>query len=89
MIVDNMEIENIYSLKPGFIGQIRLKNGNEYYGIVDYLDYCDGGVRLIDGYVYEVTIVGTVQKHFEEVFIKEEDVLCCMDKRPIIVYKND
>lgn len=85
-MIDNRELENIYSLKHGTTAMIVLLRGDVYVGQVDIIDYHDETITLIDGYVYENTIRGTIQNYFNEVTIKEGDVLCCMDKSPLIVY---
>lgn len=85
-MIDNRELENIYSLKHGTTAMIVLLRGDVYVGQVDIIDYNDETITLIDGYVYENTIRGTIQNYFNEVTIKEGDVLCCMDKSPLIVY---
>lgn len=85
-MIDNRELENIYSLKHGTTAMIVLLRGDVYVGQVDIIDYNDETITLIDGYVYENTIRGTIQKYFNEVTIREGDVLCCMDKSPLIVY---
>lgn len=85
-MIDNRDLENIYNLKHGTTAMIVLLRGDVYVGQVDIIDYNDETITLIDGYVYENTIRGTIQKYFNEVTIKEGDVLCCMDKSPLIVY---
>ena len=85
-IIDNREIENMYSLKAGNVAHINLKRGDIYIGVIDYIDYSQSTIVLKDGFKYEVTVAGTVQKYFSEVTIHEEDVLCCTDKSPLIVY---
>ncbi len=85
-MIDNRELENIYSLKHGTTAMIVLLRGDVYVGQVDIIDYNDETITLIDGYVYENTIRGTIQNYFSEATIKEGDVLCCMDKSPLIVY---
>lgn len=85
-MIDNRDLENIYNLKPGTTAMIVLLRGDVYVGQVDIIDYNDETITLIDGYVYENTIRGTIQKHFNEATIKEDEVLCCMDKSPLIVY---
>ena len=85
-MIDNRDLENIYNLKHGTTAMIVLIRGDVYVGQVDIIDYNDETITLIDGYVYENTIRGTIQKYFNEVTIKEGDVLCCMDKSPLIVY---
>lgn len=85
-MIDNRDLENIYNLKPGTTAMIVLIRGDVYVGQVDIIDYNDETITLIDGYVYENTIRGTIQKYFNEVTIREGDVLCCMDKSPLIVY---
>lgn len=85
-MIDNRDLENIYNLKPGTTAMIVLLCGDVYVGQVDIIDYNDETITLIDGYVYENTIRGTIQKYFNEVTIKEDEVLCCMDKSPLIVY---
>ena len=85
-MIDNRDLENIYNLKPGTTAMIVLLRGDVYVGQVDIIDYSDETITLIDGYVYENTIRGTIQKPFNEATIKEGDVLCCMDKSPLIVY---
>lgn len=85
-MIDNRDLENIYNLKPGTTAMIVLLRGDVYVGQVDIIDYNDETITLIDGYVYENTIRGTIQNYFNEVTIKENEVLCCMDKSPLIVY---
>lgn len=85
-MIDNRDLENIYNLKHGTTAMIVLLRGDVYVGQVDIIDYHDETITLIDGYVYENTIRGTIQKYFNEVTIREGDVLCCMDKSPLIVY---
>ena len=85
-MIDNRDLENIYNLKPGTTAMIVLLRGDVYVGEVDIIDYNDETITLIDGYVYENTIRGIIQKHFTEATIKENEVLCCMDKSPLIVY---
>lgn len=85
-MIDNRDLENIYNLKPGTTAMIVLLRGDVYVGQVDIIDYNDETITLIDGYVYENTIRGTIQKYFNEANIKEDEVLCCMDKSPLIVY---
>ena len=85
-MIDNRDLENIYNLKPGTTAMIVLLRGDVYVGQVDIIDYNDETITLIDGYVYENTIRGTIQNYFSEAIIREEDVLCCMDKSPLIVY---
>lgn len=85
-MIDNRELENIYSLKHGTTAMIVLLRGDVYVGQVEVKDYHDESITLIDGYVYENTIRGIIQKYFNEATIREDDVLCCMDKSPLIVY---
>lgn len=85
-MIDNRDLENIYNLKHGTTAMIVLLRGDVYVGQVDIIDYHDETITLIDGYVYENTIRGTIQNYFSEVTIKEGDVLCCMDKSPLVVY---
>lgn len=85
-MIDNRELENIYNLKHGTTAMIVLLRGDVYVGQVDIIDYHDEAITLIDGYVYENTIRGTIQNYFSEVTIREGDVLCCIDKSPLIVY---
>ena len=85
-MIDNRNLENVYNLKPGTTAMIVLIRGDVYVGQVDIIDYNDETITLIDGYVYENTIRGTIQKPFNEVTIEEDKVLCCMDKSPLIVY---
>lgn len=85
-MIDNRDLENIYNLKPGTTAMIVLLRGDVYVGQVDIIDYNDETITLIDGYVYENTIRGTIQNYFSEATIKENEVLCCMDKSPLIVY---
>lgn len=85
-MIDNRDLENIYNLKHGTTAMIVLLRGDVYVGQVDIIDYNDESITLIDGYVYENTIRGTIQKYFNEATIKENEVLCCMDKSPLIVY---
>lgn len=85
-MIDNQYLENIYNLKPGTTAMIVLLRGDVYVGEVDIIDYNDETITLIDGYVYENTIRGIIQKHFTEATIKENEVLCCMDKSPLKVY---
>lgn len=85
-MIDNRDLENIYSLKHGTTAMIVLLRGDVYVGQVDIIDYNDETITLIDGYVYENTIRGTIQNYFSEITIRESDVLCCMDKSPLIVY---
>lgn len=85
-MIDNRDLENIYNLKPGTTAMIVLLPGDVYVGQVDIIDYNDETITLIDGYVYENTIRGTIQNYFNEATIKENEVLCCIDKSPLIVY---
>lgn len=85
-MIDNRDLENIYNLKYGSTAMIVLLRGDVYVGEVDIIDYNDETITLIDGYVYESTVRGIIQKHFTEATIKEGDVLCCMDKSPLKVY---
>lgn len=85
-MIDNRNLENVYNLKPGTTAMIVLIRGDVYVGQVDIIDYNDETITLIDGYVYENTIRGTIQNYFSEITIREGDVLCCMDKSPLIVY---
>lgn len=85
-MIDNRDLENIYNLKPGTTAMIVLLRGDVYIGQVDIIDYNDETITLIDGYVYENTIRGTIQNYFSEATIKENEVLCCIDKSPLIVY---
>lgn len=85
-MIDNRDLENIYNLKPGTTAMIVLLRGDVYVGQVDIIDYNDETITLIDGYVYENTIRGIIQNYFSEATIKEDEVLCCMDKSPLIVY---
>lgn len=85
-MIDNRDLENIYNLKPGTTAMIVLLRGDVYVGQVDIIDYNDETITLIDGYVYENTIRGTIQNYFSEATIKENEVLCCIDKSPLIVY---
>lgn len=85
-MIDNRDLENIYNLKHGTTAMIVLLRGDVYVGQVDIIDYNDETITLIDGYVYENTIRGTIQNYFSEATIREGDVLCCMDKSPLIVY---
>lgn len=85
-MIDNRDLENIYNLKHGTTAMIVLLRGDVFVGQVDIIDYNDETITLSDGFVYENTIRGTIQNYFNEVTIKEGDVLCCMDKSPLIVY---
>lgn len=85
-MIDNRDLENIYNLKHGTTAMIVLLRGDVYVGQVAIIDYNDETITLIDGYVYENTIRGTIQNYFSEITIREGDVLCCMDKSPLIVY---
>ena len=85
-MIDNRDLENIYNLKPGTTAMIVLLRGDVYVGQVDIIDYNDESITLIDGFVYENTIRGTIQNYFSEATIRDGDVLCCMDKSPLIVY---
>lgn len=85
-MIDNRDLENIYNLKHGTTAMIVLLRGDVYVGQVDIIDYNDETITLIDGYVYENTIRGTIQNYFSEATIKENEVLCCIDKSPLIVY---
>lgn len=85
-MIDNRDLENIYNLNHGSTAMIVLLRGDVYVGEVDIIDYNDETITLIDGYVYESTVRGIIQKHFTEATIKEGDVLCCMDKSPLKVY---
>lgn len=85
-MIDNRDLENIYNLKHGTTAMIVLLRGDVYVGQVDIIDYNDEAITLIDGYVYENTIRGTIQNYFSEATIKENEVLCCIDKSPLIVY---
>ena len=83
---DNRELENIYSIKYGHTAVVGLLCRDTYIGEVSLIDYCDGTITLVDGFVYEITVEGKIQKYFNKVTIHEDDVLFCIDKSPIIVY---
>ncbi len=85
-MIDNRELENMYSLKYGYTAMIALNCGDIYVGEVSVIDYCDSTITLRNGFVYEITIEGKIQKFFSEVTIHEDDVLCCMDRSPLIAY---
>ena len=76
----------MYSLKYGYTAMIALNCGDIYVGEVSLIDYCDSTITLRNGFMYEITIEGKIQKFFSEVTIHEDDVLFCIDKSPIIVY---
>ena len=85
-MIDNRELENIYSLKYGHTAVVGLLCGDVYIGELSLIDYCNSTITLVDGFVYEITVEGKIQKFFSEVTIHEDDVLFCIDKSPIIAY---
>ena len=79
-MVDYREVENMYSLKVDNTGMIVTKTGNVYVGTITNINYCDDTITLTNGISYKVTITGYVEERFDTQTVKENDVLCCIDK---------